>query len=85
MFDNIPENIFDNSNIFVKKNLSNRCNYPECSKKLRITDLKCKCNYIYCSLHRLPEQHDCNFNYKLNDQKKIISDMKCESIKIVKI
>jgi hypothetical protein len=48
--------------------------YPEkycmvCDKKLKITSTKCRCGYKYCNLHRLPEDHSCNFDYKIMDHK----------------
>ena len=43
---------------------SNNCFYEDCGKRLKITDLKCRCEYIYCSTHRLPETHACNYDYK---------------------
>lgn len=73
-----------NNNICEKKNY-NRCNYINCNKKIRISDIKCKCEFIFCSLHRLPETHECIFNYKLKDSGKIIENMKCISSKIEKI
>ena len=35
-----------------------------CNKKLLLTDHKCRCGIIFCSNHRLPEQHDCTYNFK---------------------
>jgi len=46
------------------KVISNKCNLEECNKKLQLTDFKCKCNNTYCSKHRLPETHFCNYDYK---------------------
>ncbi len=46
------------------KSTSSKCNLEECNKKLQLTDFKCKCNNIYCSKHRLPETHSCNYDYK---------------------
>jgi len=43
-----------------------RC--PVCNKKLKLTDIKCKCEKIFCSLHRYPSMHDCSFNFKLLDR-----------------
>lgn len=43
-----------------------RC--PVCNKKLKLTDIKCKCEKIFCSLHRYPNMHDCSFNFKLLDR-----------------
>jgi len=41
-----------------------RCNHKGCKKKLTLTDFKCKCNKKFCPKHRLPEQHNCNFDFK---------------------
>ena len=35
-----------------------------CKKKLSILDFECRCGNLYCSLHRLPEQHDCEFDFE---------------------
>jgi len=41
-----------------------RCNHPNCKKKLKLTDMPCRCQKCFCAKHRLPEQHDCSFNFK---------------------
>jgi hypothetical protein len=66
---------------------SNKCFFEDCNKNLKIIDLKCKCDHIYCSNHRLPETHKCNYNYKLNsiENKKIIENMKCVNEKCIRI
>ena len=40
----------------------NKC--AKCGKKLKLTDIKCRCNNYYCSVHRYSDLHDCSFNYK---------------------
>jgi predicted nucleic acid binding AN1-type Zn finger protein len=72
-------------NMIVKPN--NKCFYEDCNKKIKFTDFKCRCDHTYCSSHRLPETHKCNYNYKLNsiENKKIIGDMKCVNDKFIKI
>ena len=35
-----------------------------CNKKLSLTDQKCRCGIIFCSRHRLPEQHNCTYDFK---------------------
>ena len=47
-------------------NQSERC--YKCNKRLKLTDLKCKCNNYYCNLHKYPDKHDCSFNYLENQQ-----------------
>lgn len=45
----------------VQKN-PNRC--FTCNKKVGLTGFKCRCNYIYCSMHRYSDKHECTFDYK---------------------
>ena len=45
-----------------KKKKKKRC--PMCNKKIKLTDMECRCGNIYCMEHRLPELHNCCFNYK---------------------
>lgn len=47
-----------------KKKKTNRCALEECKCKLKLTDMKCRCNLIYCSRHRYPETHDCSWDPK---------------------
>ena len=62
------------------------CEYEGCNKRLKISDFPCKCEKIFCKMHRLPEQHLCQYDYKENDTKnKKIENMKCVSNKIQKI
>lgn len=43
-----------------------RC--AKCSKKLSVCQgIECRCKNIYCSVHRYPEEHDCEFNYDTVD------------------
>ena len=41
---------------------SNRC--FTCSKKVNLLGFKCKCGSTFCKTHRLPEDHDCEFDFK---------------------
>eukprot|EP00731_Ephydatia_muelleri_P027987 Em0019g860a len=39
----------------------------KCSAKLPLSQQQlgeCKCGFVFCSLHRLPEQHDCQYDHK---------------------
>ena len=40
-----------------------RCQY--CKNKLNIVDkqIVCKCGLVFCSKHRLPEYHECTYDY----------------------
>lgn len=54
-----------------------------CSKKLLISTFKCRCNIYYCNLHKYPEDHNCNYDYKTEYQKELIKNNK--KLKIEKI
>lgn len=67
-----------------------RCNLERCNKKLTLMDqeLKCRCGYIYCPLHRLPESHTCSFDFITNEKirlEKTLSQMRCVGSKVTKI
>ena len=57
------------------KGLSNkkkrRCAFDGCRKKLKLTDMDCKCKNRFCSLHRLPETHNCSWDPKNENEIKI--------------
>ena len=41
-----------------------RCSIDDCRKKVGIMPIVCRCNAIFCSKHRIPESHNCTFDYK---------------------
>ena len=64
----------------------NCCAFENCNRKLKLTDYACKCEKIFCKIHRLPEDHNCVYDYKENNNKqKKIEAMKCILDKIEKI
>ncbi len=64
--------------------MDNRC--PICNKKLKLTNLMCKCKNIYCNIHSPPEMHDCSFDYKqLGKQLLLKQNPKIINNKLVKI
>lgn len=69
-----------------KKNI--RCNI--CKKKISIIEeimAKCKCNNNYCTLHRLPEYHNCDFDYisenKIILEKKLVKPEQNRNIEVL--
>jgi hypothetical protein len=47
--------------------------------------MNCQCGEIFCSLHRLPETHNCSFDHKncnKSKQQDKIDAMKCIAPKI---
>jgi hypothetical protein len=57
--DNIP---IENKCKPVEKPKKRKC--AICKKKLGILDFGCRCENLYCFIHRLPEQHNCSFDYE---------------------
>ena len=55
-----------------KKKKKIRCSFKKCNCKLTLTDMVCRCQKRYCSLHRLPESHSCTFNFKNETEKAFI-------------
>jgi len=57
------------------------CAFSACKKKIDIVQSltnKCKCGNIFCNMHRLPEKHNCDYDYISNfDKKKAIDKLKC--------
>jgi len=51
---------------------SNKC--AKCTKKVGVLGHKCKCGSTYCKGHRLPEDHDCEFDFKQEGLKKLAKD-----------
>ena len=60
------------------------CAYPECKKKVNQVEMlmgKCRCENVYCSKHRMPETHKCEFIYKY-EKDEFIKANKCVAAKI---
>jgi hypothetical protein len=66
-----------------------QCSFLNCKKKISFIDYivcKCKCKLYNCILHRLPEDHNCTYNFKSEiDTNEFINKNKCVSDKIIKI
>ena len=66
------------------KNKKNVCAHHECKKKINVVEMLscvCKCKQVFCLTHRLPERHNCTYDYnKEVDVKKEIDKMKCVAV-----
>lgn len=58
-----------------------------CNKKLSFYTIKCRCNKMYCNLHRYPEDHNCTYDYKSESKKKLEKELleNANSIKKIKV
>jgi len=48
-----------------------RCQHTECTKKLALSDMPCKCDKIFCQAHRYAELHTCTFDFKDESRKRL--------------
>ena len=62
------------------------CQFRDCNKRIKITDFACKCEKLYCKMHKSPENHDCKYDYReIGLKTKKIEEMKCISNKVQKL
>ena len=60
-----------------------KCNFPDCKNKILSMAIDCsKCKNYFCSMHRLPEKHECKFLEEIkvdarNINTKTLMDNKC--------
>jgi len=47
-----------------------------CRKKVGFTGIKCRCGYVFCGLHRYPDQHKCDFDFKTFGRDRIAKNNK---------
>lgn len=47
----------------VGKKKKNRCGMKGCKKKITLLSFTCQCQKVFCTEHRMPEQHKCTFDW----------------------
>ena len=60
--------VLDEKNNKIKKKKI-RC--KECNKKLGLLGFKCKCGSMLCSTHLIPEYHNCTYDFKTEQCKRL--------------
>jgi predicted nucleic acid binding AN1-type Zn finger protein len=40
------------------------CAHAGCGRKLKLLDLDCRCGERFCMEHRMPETHECTFDFR---------------------
>ncbi len=75
----LSEDIFETKPVKPK-----RCCQEGCKKKLMLTDFACKCGEYHCSAHRIPEAHNCHFDFK-EDHKEVLLKTMSSAITAKKI
>ncbi len=59
----------DKSKKVKKKTKKKRC--AKCNKKLGIVPFSCKCDNFFCAKCRMPEDHQCTFDWKKSYRDKL--------------
>lgn len=49
--------------------MKNRCTV--CRSKIGLMGFDCKCGNTYCCAHRFPDTHECKFDHKAEDRKRL--------------
>lgn len=44
------------------------CAAKGCKKKINLLSFTCKCEKVFCTEHRMPEEHQCTFDWKKHGQ-----------------
>ena len=57
-----PASMSDAAETPEPKKPTNRC--WTCNKKVGLTGFHCRCEGVFCGVHRYSDKHDCQFDYK---------------------
>jgi predicted nucleic acid binding AN1-type Zn finger protein len=66
--------------------MNRKCGFEDCRKKILSLAIDCeRCHKFYCSVHRLPEQHECEHLEKIKEDafrlnEKVLVENKLERI-----
>jgi len=58
------ENPEDGDKSSKKRKQKNRMRCFECRKKVGLTGIECSCGFVFCGVHRYPDAHKCDFDFK---------------------
>jgi len=50
----------------------NRC--YKCRRRVGLDGIECRCGYIFCGKHRYADEHDCEYDYKKAQRRKLMLD-----------
>ncbi|CAG9321530.1 unnamed protein product [Blepharisma stoltei] len=60
-------NYFKQAKTSVVKKISPQCDLSKCwlcQKRIKSLNFICQCGYSFCLQHRIPEVHNCTFDYR---------------------
>lgn len=47
----------------------------DCNRKVGLLGTECRCGFVFCNKHRLPEHHHCDFDYAEEGMRKLEREM----------
>jgi len=50
----------------------NRC--YKCRRRVGLEGIECRCGYIFCGKHRYADEHDCEYDYKKAQRRKLMQE-----------
>ena len=61
---------------FTKCNFT-KCQFYKCKKKINLIEstIKCRCDGIFCNIHRFARDHHCTFDFKDLQKKYLLNVM----------
>jgi len=56
-----------------KRKQKNRMRCFECRKKVGLTGIECSCGFVFCGVHRYPNNHNCDFDFKADARARFLA------------
>jgi len=50
----------------------NRC--YKCRRRIGLEGIECRCGYVFCGKHRYADEHDCEYDYKKAQRRKLMQE-----------
>lgn len=69
-----PKRSCDSSEGSERKAQKNKSRCFLCKKKVGLLGFPCRCEYVFCGEHRFEDQHECDFDFKIEGLKQLKKD-----------
>ena len=60
---NKDSNLEVQNTIKARKKKKKKCGVKGCKKKITLLSFTCHCQQVFCTEHRMPENHKCTFDW----------------------
>lgn len=69
----MPASTSEQETTTIIKFVTNKC--PTCGKKPNMLGIVCKCGGKFCMEHRMPEEHQCTYDFKTQYREKLLEKL----------